>query len=134
VVVRKGHRFLLVQEREQGQPWYLPAGRVEQGESFVEAAHREVLEEAGVPVTLAGILAIQHTPTHYGARHRIIFLAHPADDAPPKSVPDDESLGAGWFSLDELCALPLRGQEVITWCERALNGALVMPLAMLSSE
>jgi ADP-ribose pyrophosphatase YjhB (NUDIX family) len=134
LVVRRGHRFLLVQERDHGQPWYLPAGRVEAGETFVQAAHREVIEEAGVPVALAGILAIQHTPTQYGARHRVIFLAHPADDTPPKSVADAETLQAGWFTLEELAALPLRGQEVVTWCERAMAGALVMPLEMLGSE
>lgn len=134
LVVRRGHRFLLVQERDQGSPWYLPAGRVEQGESFVEAAHREVVEEAGVPVTLAGILGIEHTPTHYGARHRVIFLAHPADDTPAKTIADEESLGAAWFTLDEIAGLPLRSPEVIRWCEQAMSGGLVMPLSMLRAE
>ena len=56
VVVRKGNRFLLVHERKHGQRWYLPAGRVEFGETFPEAAKREVMEEAGVPISLDGIL------------------------------------------------------------------------------
>ena len=41
VVVRRGEQFLLVHERKHGQLWYLPAGRVEPGETFVEAAVRE---------------------------------------------------------------------------------------------
>jgi 8-oxo-dGTP pyrophosphatase MutT (NUDIX family) len=62
VVVRLQHRFLLVHERKHGQNWYLPAGRVEPGESLVEAARRETLEESGVPVVIEGILRIEHTP------------------------------------------------------------------------
>jgi hypothetical protein len=46
------------------------------------------------------------------ARLRVIFVAHPEDDTPPKSIPDEESLGAGWFSLEELESLSLRGEEV----------------------
>ena len=56
VVVRKGDHFLLVQESKYGQPWYLPAGRVEEGESFADAAVRETLEEAGIPVRVTGII------------------------------------------------------------------------------
>jgi phosphatase NudJ len=45
VVVRSEDRYLMVQERKHGQLWYLPAGRVEPGETFVKAALRETLEE-----------------------------------------------------------------------------------------
>ena len=48
---------LMVQEAKQGcyGSWYLPAGRMEVGESIEEAMKREVLEEAGLecqPITL----------------------------------------------------------------------------------
>jgi len=62
VVVRRGDRFLLVHERKPGQTWYLPAGRVEAGETLAAAALRETLEETGVPVVLDGILRIEHQP------------------------------------------------------------------------
>ena len=55
-IVRKADRFLLVHERKHGQRWYLPAGRVEPGESFAEAAIRETAEEAGVVIRLCGLL------------------------------------------------------------------------------
>src|ERR1043166_6104901 len=96
VVVRKGDRFLLVHERKHGQLWYLPAGRVEPGESFVAAAERETLEETGVPVRLTGVLRVEPPPSAPAARLRVVFAAEPRDDTPPKSVADEESLGAAW--------------------------------------
>src|SRR3954470_25029966 len=96
VVVRDAGRYLLVHEAKHGQLWYLPAGRVEAGESFAAAAVRETLEEAGVPVRLTGILRIEHAPTPHGTRVRVVFLAEPTDDTPPKSTPDGESLEAAW--------------------------------------
>ena len=134
VVVRLGHRFLLVQERKHGQLWYLPAGRVEPGETIVAAAHRETLEEAGVRVRLDGLLRIQHTPGSDSQRIRYIFSATPTDDTPPKSVADDESLAARWVTIAEMNELPLRGSEVLNWAQYVLNGGAVYPLTLLTDE
>lgn len=137
VVVRKGNRFLLVHERKHGQRWYLPAGRVEFGETFPEAAKREVMEEAGVPISLDGILRIEHTPRSDGsARIRMIFLASPVDDTPPKSAPDDESLEARWLTIEEIdtLGLSLRSPEVIRLFEQVQRGVTLMPMSMLTLE
>lgn len=113
VVVRSADRFLLVQERKHGQLWYLPAGRVEPGERIFEVAHRETMEEAGIPIELMGVLKVQHTIVPaVGARVRVILTAIPRDDTPPKSVADEESLQAAWVSLEGLGRVRLRGQEV----------------------
>lgn len=134
-VVRKGDRFLVVQEASHGQEWYLPAGRIEAGEGFIEAAHREVLEEAGIPIVLQGILRLEHTTHDTGAaRVRIIFLARPADDTPLKSVPDHDSLQARWVTLEELDCLPLRGEEVRELFRAVVSGAPVAPISLLGSE
>jgi 8-oxo-dGTP pyrophosphatase MutT (NUDIX family) len=134
VVVRRGDRFLLVHERKHGQLWYLPAGRVEPGETFAAAALRETLEETGVPVELTGIVRVEHSPGKQAARLRVVFLAKPADDTPPKTVPDKESLGAAWVGLDELPDYPLRGGEVIELLEYAASGGPVHPLSLLQVE
>ncbi|MFN3201331.1 MAG: NUDIX domain-containing protein [Bradymonadia bacterium] len=134
VVVRLGHRFLVVQETKK-QQWYLPAGRVEPGESFAEAAIRETMEEAGIQIAIEGILRIEHTPRKSGtARCRVIFLARPVDDTRPKSVPDQESLRAAWVTMDDLARIPNRGQEMRRMFEYVLNGGQVFPLAMLQQE
>jgi 8-oxo-dGTP pyrophosphatase MutT (NUDIX family) len=134
VVVRQGDRFLLVHERKHGGGWNLPAGRVERGESLVDGACREALEETGVPVRLTGLLRIEHTLVRTGARVRAIFLAEPQGSVPPKSVPDDESLGAAWVSLEELKTLSLRAPEVAEILKYVSAGASIYPLDLIESE
>lgn len=135
VVVKLGRRFLVVRESQHEQRWFLPAGRVEPGESFAAAAMRETLEETGVPIELEGVLRVEHTPSPDGsARMRVIFLARPTDDTPPKTTPDEESLEARWVTREELAALPLRGAEVLRLFDEVLRGAEVYPLSLLQAE
>ena len=134
VVVRKDDQFLLVQESKFGEPWYLPGGRVEAGESFIDAAVRETFEEAGIPIRVTGVIRIEHSPTPAGSRMRVIFLAEPTDDTPPKSEPDDESLRAEWVSLDELTDYPLRGEEVAEVFTYVAAGGAVFPIELLQPE
>ena len=133
-VVRLGRRFLVVRERKHGQGWYLPAGRVEPGEGFVEAAVRETLEESGVPIAVEGVLRVEHTPSPDGARVRVFVVARPEDDTPPKTVADAHSLEARWVTLDELDALPLRGDEVRAVFRHVAGGGAVYPLGVLTVE
>lgn len=134
VVVRKADRFLIIQESKYGEPWYLPGGRVEAGESFTDAAIRETREEAGVPVSVTGLIRIEHSPSAAGARMRVLFLAEPTDDTPPKSEPDDESLRAAWVGLDELSRYKLRGPEVAELFTFIANGGTVYPTGLLGPE
>ena len=134
VVVRLGHRFLIVHERKHGQRWYLPAGRVEPGETFVEAAVRETREEAGIEIAVEGIVRVEHSPSPDGARMRVLFVARPLDDRLPKAAPDDESLGAAWVALDELDRYPLRGDEVRALFEHVARGAPIYPVSLLAHE
>jgi 8-oxo-dGTP pyrophosphatase MutT (NUDIX family) len=45
---RKKDRKVLVGKRGDGQGWCLPGGKVDPGESFCEAAERELWEETGI--------------------------------------------------------------------------------------
>jgi phosphatase NudJ len=137
VLVRRGDAFLLVHERKHGEGWYLPAGRVEPGETFLEAAVRETREESGIDVELTGVLRIQHNPRGAPAstRLRVFFLARAKDATqPPKSTADEHSLEAGWFTLEEAGRLPLRGDEVQEWMRYVLKDPVVAPLSIFSPE
>lgn len=136
VVVRWENRFLMVHERKHGQLWHLPAGRVEPGESLVDAAKRETLEESGIRVQIEGILRIEHKPAKLSgtARLRAIFVARPQDNTPPKSIPDRESLRAAWFLPEEIDSLPLRRERVREIVHYVANGARIYPLELLTGE
>jgi len=128
-------RLLCARHRRRGETYLvLPGGHVEPGETLVEAARRETLEEAGVPITVDGLLRVEHSPGSQYARLRAIFTARPADDTPPKSEPDEHTLEAGWYSLDEMRDLPLRGDEVEQIFRAVDRGAFVAPLSLLTSE
>ncbi|MBL8742995.1 MAG: NUDIX domain-containing protein [Myxococcales bacterium] len=134
VVVRRGERYLLIRERKHGQTWYLPAGRVEAGERFLEAALRETLEESGVAVALEGVIRIEHRVLPGGARVRVLFTAHPIDDRAPKTIADAHSLEARWVTLDEAAQLPLRGDDVLHWLSHVARGEQIHPLSVLGDE
>ena len=134
VVIRRGHRFLLTQEKKYGSTWSIPGGRVEPGESLVDAAVREVLEETGVPVSIDGILRVEHTPSPSGSRVRLVFAGSPRDDTPPKTAADAESLGAAWLTIEEIARLPLRGSDLRPLLESVARGRQIFPLDLLGRE
>jgi len=132
VVVNNGQhqppdQFISVQEHDG---WYLPAGRVDYGETFQCGALRETLEEAGIPVNLTGIYRIEHS----GSRCRFIFGAVPSDNTPLKTVPDDETICAEWVTLKQLAQKHLRHREVLevfTWVN---SGAPIYSLDLLEGS
>ena len=134
VVVQHGDRFLLVQERKRGSPWSLPAGRVEPGETLMEGAVRETLEESGVRVRLTGVLRIEHTPEDWRARLRAVFVGVPEGDTTTKQHADDESLGAAWVAIEELAAYPLRSREVEQLLRYVNGGGASYPLEILQER
>ena len=133
-------RWLAVKEtRNRG--WWLPAGLVDPGEDFIQAAHRECLEEAFVRIAIKGILRVEHSvyaPTH--ARMRVIFYAEPIDsNQVPKTISDRESEEARWVTLDELRILAkkspgLRGPELYEWGSYLEKGGSVAPVHFLCRE
>lgn len=134
VVVRRGHRYLLTQERKYGSTWSIPGGRVEPGETLVDAAIREVHEETGVPIRIDGILRVEHSPREANVRMRVLFAGTPIDDTPPKAMADDESLGAAWLTLEEIRRLKLRGAELGALLTEIEAGRQVFPLSLLGNS
>lgn len=107
---------------------------MESGEDFIAAAKRETEEESGVPIEVTGIIRIEHSPSAQGTRLRLIVAAEPVDDTPPKSQPDKESLEAGWFTVDDMRKLPLRGTDVLEVFSYLERGGAVVPMTILTPE
>ncbi|CAE7554207.1 yif1b-b, partial [Symbiodinium sp. KB8] len=119
--------------------WWIAGGGVDYGETFAEAAVREVKEETSIDVRLKGVLKVEHSAFGKSARMRVIFLGEPADpDQEPKSVPDAESQGAAWLSVEDMERLAagrkLRGAEPLEWAKFVEAGGLAAPLSILGDE
>lgn len=75
-IVVKGDSMLLVQHQEDGRTWWVPpGGRVERGESLIECARRETLEETGILVDLGKIVYVRETVEPDCYHCEIFFLA-----------------------------------------------------------
>lgn len=57
-----GQEIVLVRRRRYGEEWSLPKGKLNPGESWEEAALREVCEETGIEAELAGFAGGQVYP------------------------------------------------------------------------
>ena len=101
VVARDG-RVLLV-HRPRYDDWTLPKGKLDPGESFEEAALREVEEETGLRCRLVRELP----PTHYDVSglQKVVryWLMEPEADAP--FTPNDETDELRWLPPEEAVAL-----------------------------
>ncbi|XP_012594710.1 8-oxo-dGDP phosphatase NUDT18 isoform X1 [Microcebus murinus] len=118
VFLNEQDEVLLIQEakRECRGSWYLPAGRMEPGETIVEALQREVKEEAGLHCEPLTLLSVEERGPSW---IRFSFLAHPTGGIlkTPKEA-DAESLQAAWYPRASL-PTPLRAQDILHLIELA---------------
>ncbi len=103
VIARDG-RYLVGRrpdEKRHGGLWEFPGGKVDAGESWLEATGRELGEELGMGVAAMGNLLL--TVGDEGSSYVIHFLeVHASGDPLPT-----EHTAVGWYTPDELAELPL---------------------------
>uniref|UniRef100_A0A3Q1EV36 Nudix (nucleoside diphosphate linked moiety X)-type motif 18 n=1 Tax=Acanthochromis polyacanthus TaxID=80966 RepID=A0A3Q1EV36_9TELE len=119
VIFNDKDEVLMVQEAKQDcyKQWYLPAGRVEVGESLEEALRREVKEEAGFDCEPISLLLIQEQGPQW---IRFIFLAKiTGGSLKGLAAADQESLQASWW--DRRSALQLRGRDILRLIDNGLK-------------
>lgn len=104
-LVEKEGRFLMVEERSNGAIVFnQPAGHVEEGESLVEAALRETLEESGWQVRLSGFLGsyVLTIPDKGRTYYRFCFIAEAGRQVSQHL--DTDIIAAHWLSHEEVLA------------------------------
>lgn len=105
-IVERDGRFLIVEESINGElKLNQPAGHWEQGETLVEGAIREALEETAWSVTPTAVLGLYHHDPEdldYGFL-RVAFVAT-ADQEHPDQALDTGIERAIWLTREELQA------------------------------
>lgn len=126
VVVERDGRFLLVEEDIGGATLLnQPAGHWEAGETLIEAARREALEETAwdvEPTAFLGIYEFKPPELEYTFL-RIAFVADALRHHPQRKL-DQGILGAVWMTRDEIAASSARhrGPAVLRCVDDYLRG------------
>lgn len=95
-----------------------PAGHLEAGESLIEAARREVLEETGwqfEPEAFTGIYRWEHTAKNI-TYLRFCFTGHVHNHDPEHEL-DQVIMHTHWLSYEEILASKLRSPIVLRCIE-----------------
>jgi len=127
-IVRRGTRFLLVEEQVRGELVInQPAGHLEPGESLAEAALRETLEESGWTVQLTGLVGIYQwtNPRHDSHFLRFTFAAEALVHDPARPL-DAGIVRTVWMTREEIAAAAarLRSPMVLRGVDDFLAGRL----------
>lgn len=84
--------------------WELPAGRVDPGETPLQAAKRELAEETGYRAKKWEKLAIFYPSPGFLAEKMTIYLAHDLTEGEQKQM-EDERIQTRWFTAKEIDGL-----------------------------
>lgn len=122
IVYRSNGEILLARHAGVDR-WVLPGGEIDPGESFIEAARRELAEEAGIEATYDGLAMV--TTVELSTQGCETWGVMPVFEAQAESLqptirdPDDEIVDVGWF--DRLPTDTRDRADLQTWRERALG-------------
>ncbi|MBB6375768.1 8-oxo-dGTP pyrophosphatase MutT (NUDIX family) [Pseudonocardia eucalypti] len=108
-VVRDGvGRVLLVRRADTGD-WELPGGRLDPGETILDAVRREVAEESAVTIAVTGISGLYSDPGHIlyypetGESRQVFAVCFHARPLAGQPAGDGrETVDAAWFELVQL--------------------------------
>lgn len=116
VYVKKDNKILMVEENKEGieGKWNMPAGKLEDNESIIEAAIRETKEETNIDVEIKGLISIQETISELG---QLLILYFYGEYVSGKIKYDKKEIAnVKWMNEEEILSLDkkqIRGSETI---------------------
>ena len=135
-VVADGGRFLMVEESIRGATMFnQPAGHLDPGESLLDAARRETLEETGWDIEIDCFIGVQQweSPVHGSQIVRFAFAGRPLHHHAAREL-DAGIVRAHWMDYPAIAALGprLRSPLVLAALDDWLAGQR-LPLGVLRS-
>lgn len=135
IVEQPEGRFLMVEERINGQQVFnQPAGHLDPGETLLQAAVREALEETAWNVELTGFLGLYQyiSPENNECYIRSCFTARAISHEAGRAL-DKDITAAHWMTLDEIRSksAQLRSPVVLKVLEDYCSGK-VYPLSVIT--
>jgi 8-oxo-dGTP diphosphatase len=103
---RRGRDKVAVVYREARGDWTFPKGKLDEGESFEEAALREVVEETGITAVIRRFVGSTNY-THRKGRPKIVAY-YLMEAVSGEFAPNEEVDELRWVTLDEAF-------ELLTW-------------------
>jgi 8-oxo-dGTP pyrophosphatase MutT (NUDIX family) len=135
VIVEREGKFLLVEEETLASHldvYNQPAGHVEQGETLIEAAKREALEETGFevePTALLGLYTYTPENTPNVTYYRVCFIAKAIHHY--ERPLDEGIIRAVWLTLDELIASERARSPLVIQCIKDYLNGQSFPLSAI---
>jgi ADP-ribose pyrophosphatase YjhB (NUDIX family) len=121
-ILERDGRYLLVRRANppSADMYAFPGGRAEPGETPAETALRELAEETGIcgrdPVLFE---TYDLVPSQAESRHFLLSVFTVAADADCDAVASDDAADLGWFTPEEIFALPI--PESVRHCVEKLT-------------
>jgi 8-oxo-dGTP pyrophosphatase MutT (NUDIX family) len=113
VIVTDDNGRMLLIRRTDNDNWAVPGGAIDLGESMIDAAVRETIEETGITCEITGLVGIYTDPRHvihYTSNDEvrqefsIVLTARPIAGEP---TPSNESSEVHWVAPDAVSRLPM---------------------------
>lgn len=137
-IVECNNKFLVVEEIENGiNVINQPAGHLEKDESLLQAAKRELLEEAGLQLEPQGLVGIYQSQVKGKDIQYLRFCYYAkieAEQLPSLQPQDADILAAHWFSYEQITQkqLPHRSHMVQICFDDYIKGQRI-PLSAVKS-
>ena len=116
VYIKKDNKILMVQENKESKKgkWNMPAGKLDNNESIIDAAIRETKEETGIDINIKGLIAILENVSSIG--QLVVFYFMGEYKSGEIEFDNEEIADVKWMTEKEIKNLDkntIRGGETI---------------------